>query len=308
MPEIAPERRRSHGFAARWRWLPGNVRGAVWMLAAALFFSVMLALIKLVGRHLPVSQVLLLRQMVMFVTVLPVIIAHFPENMITHRPWLHAGRVLCALTAMYCGFTAVVHIPLADATAISFAKAFFITIFAIIFLGETVGIRRWMATIVGFIGVLVMLKPTGGGLNIYGLLALIGAAAASLVMISIRVLTRTERSITILTYQAVFVGVVILPFALWQWVTPTLYELALVVGIGVVSVGGQMCNINAYKAGEATVVSSLDFSRLLWAALIGLVLFDQLPGWQTWAGASLVVSAALYTLIREARRGRRLNH
>ena len=77
---------------------------------------------------------------------------------------------------------------------------------------------------------------------------------------------------------------------------------------GVVSVGGQMCNINAYKAGEATVVSSLDFSRLLWATLIGLVLFDQLPGWQTWAGASLVVSAALYTLSREARRGRRLNH
>jgi drug/metabolite transporter (DMT)-like permease len=210
--------------------------------------------------------------------------------------------VVFALVGMGCGFTAIVHIPLADATAISFSRTFFITIFAILFLGEVVGVRRWCATIVGFIGVLIMLNPAGDGLNVYGLFAVAGAAGASIVMIIIRYVSRFDSPITILTYQAVFVGIAVLPFALWQWVWPSPMEWLWIVVIGILSVIGQYANICAYKDGEATVVSSFDYARLLWATLFGFVIFGAWPGPHTLAGAALIVVAAIYTMLREARK------
>ena len=125
--------------------LPGNVRGGLWLLFAGLFFVTMSSLIKEVGRTIPVLEILLVRQIVMGITVAPALARSFPNSLKTsHLKW-HLMRVAGALTAMICGFTALVHIPLADATAIGFAKSFFVTIFAILLLKETVGIRRWSA-------------------------------------------------------------------------------------------------------------------------------------------------------------------
>jgi drug/metabolite transporter (DMT)-like permease len=251
---------------------------------------------------LPIVEIMLLRQIIMLLTVLPMIVRHFPASLRTRHPWHHAARVVFALVGMGCGFTAIVHIPLADATAISFSRTFFITIFAILFLGEVVGVRRWCATIVGFIGVLIMLNPAGDDLNVYGLFAVAGAAGASIVMIIIRYVSRFDSPITILTYQAVFVGLAVAPFAVWLWVWPTLTEWLWIVVIGILSVIGQYANICAYKDGEATIVSSFDYARLLWATLFGLVIFGAWPGPHTLAGAALIVVAAIYTMLREARK------
>jgi drug/metabolite transporter (DMT)-like permease len=286
--------------------LPGNVRGAFWILCATLFFATMVSLIKSIGLRLPISEILFVRQSVMLVVALPVLIRHFPQSIITHHPWHHAARVSLAMVAMFCGFTAVVHLPLADATAIGFAKSFFITIFAIVFLKEIVGLRRWAAVIIGFLGVLIMLQPTADGIDFYGMLAVIGAAAAGLVMILIRYLSRFEEPITILTYQVVFVGLLVAPLAIYQWVWPTPSEMVTLIAIGVVSVAAQTFNIRAFRAGEATAIAALDYVRLIWAVAIGFVIFAEVPSLATLAGAALVIAASLYTVHREARRGQKL--
>lgn len=173
--------------------LPSNTIGALWILLAAFLFSIMVTLIKLLGKDLTVFQILVIRQGIMLAIVAPKILSGLPTSLATKRPGLQLTRIVVAATAMLCGFTAVIELPLADATAISFSKTFFLTIFAIWLLGETVGVHRWGATIVGFLGVVLMLRPQGDGLiDPFALLAIAGAACAGLVMIVVRLLTRTD--------------------------------------------------------------------------------------------------------------------
>lgn len=292
---------------AWWETLPGNARGALWILLAAFIFTVMTALIKVVGQRIHVTQILLGRQIVMTLIVLPTIMRSFPSALRTPRPELHILRIFLAASAMTLGFTAVINLPLADATAISFAKSFFITIFAIVILKEVVGIHRWGAVIVGFLGVLVMLRPEGEeAFNIYGVMAVAGAAGAGMVMILIRQMSRTDRPVTILTYQALGVGLLMVVPTYYYWVPPTLSEVGLIVAIGIVSWAAQMCNIQAFRAGEATAIAALDYTRLLYATALGVLVFGQWPGATTFIGAAIIIGASLYTVHREAQKNRRL--
>lgn len=299
-PRHAAARRR---YLAWWATLPGNARGSLWILVAAFLFSIMTMLIKLVGQRIHVTEILMFRQIVMTLIVAPTIIRSFPSSLATPHRHLHVLRVVLATVAMLMGFTAVIQLPLADATAISFAKSFFVTIFAIVILKEVVGLHRWGATILGFVGVLIMLRPTGAeSFNIYGLMAVGGAACAGMVMIILRLMSRTDRPVTILTYQAVGVGLVMVVPTCWYWVTPTLEEAGLLLLVGIFSWAAQMCNIQAFRAGEATAITSLDYTRLLYATVLGGVIFAQWPGINTLMGAAIIIIASLYTVHREARR------
>ena len=284
----------------RFNQLPSNVRGGIFLVFAAAGFSTMVALIKLAGDDFSVAQILFIRQFVMALIVAPTIFGNFPGSLRTNHLGLQLLRIVLALVAMDFGFTAVVNMPLAEVTAIGFAKSFFVTIFAIVFLKEVIGVRRWMAVIVGFIGVMIILRPGTDSFTIYGLYALIGAAAAGTVMVLIRRLTRTESTTSILTYQALGVGLVVMLPAYWSWVWPSFYGWMLLIGIGVISYGAQMLNILAYKYGEASVMASLDYMRLIYAVLFGYFLFAHLPDWWTLAGASVIIGASIYTIHREA--------
>lgn len=288
------------------REMPDNAKGAAILMVAAGLFALMTAFIKLLGEHLHVTQILFIRQVVMTAIVAPGVVRGFPGVLITRRPILQLIRIGLALIAMLCGFSAVIHMPLAEATAIGFAKSFFVTIFAVIVLSEVVGIRRWMAVAAGFFGVFVMLGPGTGGFTYYGILALIGAACAGMVMVIIRLLSRTERPVTILAWQAFGVGVAMAVPALYFWQWPTMTEWGLLLAMGGFSYAAQMANINAYKFGEASVLASLDYVRLLYATLLGWLIFDSLPGWNTWAGAAIIVLAAIYTIWRESQRKQQL--
>lgn len=279
--------------------LPDNTRGALILLVAAAGFSFMAMLIKLLGANLHVTQIIFVRQLVIFGIMLPGIISAFPQSLHTSRPFLQLTRVGVALIAMMTGFTAVINMPLADATAIGFAKGFFVTIFAIIILNEVVGIRRWSALVVGFIGVLIMLRPGGADFTIYGIYALVGAAAAGLVMVIIRLLSRTEKPATILFYQAVGVALVLL-FPAWHfWQTPTPLQWGLMILVGVTGWVSQLANIYAYKLGEASLIAPIEYTRLIYATLIGVLVFSDFPDTATIAGALVVVLASAYTIHRE---------
>lgn len=282
--------------------LPDNVKGGILLMFAAAGFGTMIALIKLLGQNLHVAQILLVRQAVMTLIVAPTIFTNFPGSLKSNHIGLQFLRIGLALVAMGFGFTAVVNMPLADVTAIGFAKSFFVTILAIFFLNEVIGVRRWAAVVIGFIGVLIVLRPGLDGFTIYGVYALIGAAGAGTVMVVIRILTRTESATTILTYQALGVGLAVAIPGIWLWQWPTTFEWVLLIGMGVISYVAQMLNIMAYKHGEASVMASLDYARLIYSVIFGYLLFNTFPDFWTWFGAMVIIAASIYTIHREAQR------
>jgi len=284
--------------------LPPNARGAIWVVFAGFFFTIMTALIKQIGDTIPVVQILLFRQITMTCTVLPVLIAGYPGILKSRHLPLHLARVTLAVIAMTCGFTAFVHLPLAEATALGFAKSLFVTLFALVLLHEVAGPRRWIAVLLGFVGVMVMVKPDAGGLNLYAVLAVIAAAAAAGVMVIIRKVSQFDRPVTILSYQAILVGLLMIPPTIYYWVTPTLEQWLIMGLIGLLSVVGQLANIQGFKEGEASAVAPMDYSRLVFAALIGFLVFFEVPDTTTLIGAALITATSLYTVRAEQRAGR----
>jgi drug/metabolite transporter (DMT)-like permease len=304
-----PEPSRSARTLARWSALPGNLRGGVWFLAGAAILSVMLALIKLAGQSLHVTEILFFRQATMVAIALPAIVRGYPGSLQTRRPDLQLARIGIAFGAMMLGFTAVIHLPLAEATTLGFTKTFFMTILGIVMLGEVVRARRWAALAAGFTGVLIILWPEAelgaeDGAAIYRLASIASACLVALVMVLIRKLAQVDRPLTILSYQAIGVGLLMFGPMLWFWRTPSLWEAGLLVLIGAVAAAGQYVNILALRAGEASALAPLDFTRLVFAGGLGLAMFGEWPGDRVFLGAAVIVGAALYTLHRERRRGR----
>ncbi|MEO1492156.1 MAG: DMT family transporter [Pseudomonadota bacterium] len=288
----------------RWNALPGNVRGGIIFILAAVFFSVMVALIKIVGQRLHITEILLFRQLTMVLIAAPVLWAGWPESLHSARPKLQVVRVGLAFMAMTLGFSAIVALPLAEATVISFSKTFFTTVFAIFILGEVVRTPRWIAVVVGFVGILIIVWPAlSSDYGIWHIAALASAVCVSLVFIIIRILSQVDQPVTILTYQAVGVGILMIAPAIWFWQTPTLAEFGLLVLIGVVSVVAQYLNILAMKAGEASALAPLEYTRLIFAAALGYFLFAEWPEPRVWVGAALIIAAALYVLYRERKVG-----
>jgi len=294
---------------ARWGVLPGNLRGGVWFLAGAAILTVMLALIKLAGQSLHVTEILFFRQLTMVAISLPAIVHGYPRSLKTARPDLQLARIGVAFGAMMLGFTAVIHLPLAEVTTLGFTKTFFMTILGIVVLGEAVRARRWAALAAGFTGVAIILWPGSGagselGSGIYRLAAIASACLVALVMVLIRKLAQVDRPVTILSYQAIGVGLLMFAPMLWFWRTPSLWEAGLLVLIGAVAAAGQYVNILALRAGEAGALAPLDFTRLVFAGGLGLAMFGEWPADRVFLGAAVIVGAALYTLHRERRAGR----
>ncbi|NQW11041.1 MAG: DMT family transporter [Alphaproteobacteria bacterium] len=287
-------------FHVRWDALPGNVRGSIWMSISGLVFAVMVALIKHTGRTLPVIEILFIRQLFVLIYLSPAIARGFPAVFRTKRPELHAIRVGLSAVAMTAAFTALVHLPLAEATAISFSRALFTTVLAVFILRETVGWRRWSATAVGLIGVLVIVRPSPEHANEYALLGLLSAVFVAGIMIVLRLLSQTERPITIMAYQAVCLTVIMAVPAAWLWVTPTWEELLVLAVIGGVMSVGQYTNIKAFAAGEAAAVAPFEYGRLLFATVFGIWFFAEIPTIYTLIGAAIVIASTLYTMHRNA--------
>ena len=290
----------------RWAALPPNLRGILWIMAAGVVLTVMSAMIKGLGTRIPVIEILFVRQLVMSLLLTPRILRDPVAAFATPNPWLHALRVGLSVLAMLAGFTAIVHLPLADAVAVSFSRSFFVTIFAIIILREVVSRHRWVAVVLGFAGVVIMVRPSPEGLDPYAALGLVSAAAVGLIMVIIRKLAQKEKMATVLTYQAVGVGAVFAVPALLAWVPPTPTEWALMVVVGVLSAIGQSFNFHGFRAGEATAVASADYLRLVYATALGVAIFGEWPTINALIGAALIVATTGYAMQAEKRQARRL--
>ena len=286
---------------AWWRGASPNLRGSVYMFSAMLVYAVMVGAIKHVGGAIPLVQILLIRQVIMSVIIIAFAGGGLRLMLRTRRPGLQVIRGALTLIAMLCGFTAVIRIPLAEATAIGFSQVLFVTVAAVIVLKEQVDARRWAATVIGFIGVLVMLRPTTDGLDAYALLAVAGAVFNAGITVSVRMLAATERTDTILIWQGiVLIAALALPAWLW-WVPPDAGQWFWLIVLSLFGTAGQWLITRAYQVGEAAALAPLDFSRLILASLTGFVFFAEIPALTTWIGAAIVIGATLYTLRKNAR-------
>ena len=217
----------------------------------------------------------------------------------TRHPLAHALRGLVGLASLALYFLAYQLMPLADAYAIGFAAPLFITALSVPLLGEKVGVRRWSAVLVGFAGVLIMVRP---GTAVFDAVALVPLAAAmlyALVAILVRMLSRTEASVTIVVYYAlttILVTGLALPLV---WVTPDAGDFALLAGLGVVGGCAQLCVTEAFREGELSVVVPFDYSAMVWAVLLGWLLWGELPDLWIWAGMPLVIASGIYIARRE---------
>ncbi len=305
MTARASPRAVADALARRWERLPGNVRGAAWITLSALAFTLMATTIKALGPAIGNFEIAFFRSLFGLCLMLPFCLRAGAARLATKRVGLHLGRAAAGVAAMLCGYYGYIHLPLADATAISFTKTLFMIVLAVLFLGETVQRRRWAATAAGFLGVLIMLRPGGEGPVFATLVALMGAAAVSVGIVFVKKLSETETPVTILSYYGVLSTLATLPLALAAWTAPTSKQLALMALVAVLAVLGQFCAIRGYRSGEATALVPFGYSRLIFAAVVGFVLFREVPNLWSLAGATVIALSTLYIALREARRGRR---
>ena len=283
-----------------WNPLTGNVKGALFMLLATFFGSIMAALIKHVGQRVPVFEILFIRQICVLLIISPVIIQTFDTVFRTKAFRLHLMRSFFAAIAMTTGFTALVHLPLAEVTAIGFARTLFTTLLAIVFLRESVGIRRWSVTIIGFFGVLIIIRPVPNNLNEYAFLALLSSLFVAGIVIVLRRLSQIEPAPTIMVYQTLFVTLVMAGPAFYFWINPTWQELVLIMLIGTLMSAMQWLTIQALKFAEAVAVAPIDYVRLLFATALGMLFFAETPTLWTIIGSSVIIGSTLYTIRRNA--------
>lgn len=288
------------GLRRSWRALPGNARGAAWMVASGLGFTVMALMIKLLGDRLDSFQIAFFRCLIGFLAILPIVAGYGLASLATRSLGIHLLRGIFGLVAMFASYYAIARMPLASYTALSFTKPLFSTVLAVVILHEAVRWRRWTATLVGFVGVLVMVRPGAGTVDTAALFALADALSIAFLVTLVKRLPPGETTLVMLFYFGVFSTAASLPPALIVWRTPTLGELALLVGIGVLGVLSQSFWIRAYRAGEASAVAPFDYLRLLFAAAAGFIAFGELiDGWEV-AGAAVIVVSTVYIARREA--------
>jgi len=276
------------------------------VLAMALM-AVLAAIVKACAeRGVPVLEIIFFRNAFAFIPVMLYIWRTSGFGVLrTRRPGAHLTRSAVGLTGMICGFTAVSLLPLTQSTAISFSAPLFMVALSALILKEPVSLQRWLAVAVGFVGVLIMVHPdprqfVGVGV-LFAIAAAIGAAGAN---IAIREISRTEPGPTIVFYftlAGAAVGLASLPFG---WVMPSPGVLGLLVAAGLIGGTGQLLLTEAIRRAPVAVVAPFDYTQLVWAGLIGFLVWGETPAMLTLIGAMVVAASSTYILWREIGRSR----
>ena len=280
--------------------------GIALRVAAMACFACLSAIVKWSGaRGIPTFEIVFFRNAFAFVP-LGIYLWRSTglQGLRTRRPIGHLTRSAIGLTSMVCGFSALQRLPLTDATAFQFAAPLFMTALSAVVLREPVGRHRWGAVVVGFIGVLIMTRPSGQ-VNVVGVaLALSAAVATAAAHVTIRQISATERGATIVFYFTLAGVVLGLAGCVFDWKTPDPQTLAMLIVGGLVGGLGQILLTQAVTVAPVGVVAPFDYTQLVWASGLGFLVWGELPHPATIAGALVVAASGVYILHREIRRYR----
>ena len=271
-------------------------RGALLMLASGLLFSAMGALVKHLSVQLPNEMVVFFRSAMGLLALLPWVLHRGISQLKTKNLRGHLGRGLAGVTAMYCYFYAIAHLPLAEAVLLNYSTPLFIPFIAALWLGEQVSMRLWAAIGVGFAGIVLILKP---GLGMFTPVSLIGLASGmfgALAMVSIRRLSKTEPTLRIVFYfSAVCTAVSAVPL-LWRWQTPDPALWTLLILMGVLASLAQLLLTRAYSHAPAAQVGPFTYSTVVFAAAVGWIFWGEIPDLLSFGGTALVCLAGIMTI------------
>lgn len=289
--------------------LPSPIAAALFMIGSSLFFAGLSGTIRFLGGYLHPFEVTFFRNLFGFAFMLPWLCHAGLGAMRTNRLGAYTWRSFLSLLSMLCGFTALTLMPFDQAIALSFTVPLFATIGAAVFLHEVVRARRWSATIIGFIGVLLILRPGLGGMEISGAantaamigagLSILSAMLSAFITLIVKDLARTEPSDVIVTYMVLLLTPMSLVPALFVWEWPPWELWPWIVGMGALGSIGHMCYIRAFALADASAVMPYDYTRMVFAAVIGYFAFAEVPDVWTFVGAVVIASAALYIARRE---------
>jgi drug/metabolite transporter (DMT)-like permease len=281
------------------------LRAAALMLTSTVFFGLMAVTIRLASATLSTFEIAFFRNLFGLLALLPLLRYSAPGVFRTRQLPRYFVRSAIGIGSMLCGFWAIGHLPMAQAISLSYSTPLFVTIAAVIWLGEVVRRRRWTAVILGFIGVLVIVRPGTEGFSAGSLVAIAAAVLSSVVAIQIKQLSRVDPPDTIVFYTYAFwVPLSFVP-ALFAWQWPQGIEWLWLVAIGVFGTGGQLFWTRALKLGEVSALTPISFMQLPLVTGLAWLLFDEGVSHWTVAGALIIFGANGYIAHREAQLSRR---
>jgi len=275
-------------------------KGIALMLVSTIFLGTSDVTAKYLSATLPSIEIAWIRFLVFALIMTPAMMPGSPLYALqTNRLGLHLLRGAALLGSSLFFISGLRFLPIAEASATGFVAPLFVTALSIIFLGERVGLRRWIATAVGLIGVLIILRPGTGAFHPAAFFPLISALAWACTLIMTRMMSGSERVITTMTYSSIAGLLILTALVPLVWVTPTWHDIAFGILIGVASTAGQWIVVLAFRYADASVLAPFSYTQLLWVSVLGFLIFGEVPDAYTITGAAFIVASGLYTAHRE---------
>jgi drug/metabolite transporter (DMT)-like permease len=280
------------------------LRAALLMTVSAVFFGCMAICIRLASHQLHAFEIAFFRNVFGALFAAPLLLRHGWGLLRTDKLGFYAVRCVIGIGSMLAGFWAIVHLPLAQAISLSYSTPLFVTIGAVVFLGEVVRVRRWTAVLAGFVGVLVIVRPGAASFTAASLVPLMAAALSATTAISIKYLSRTERADAIVLLTTLLWVPLSLPTAIlvWQWPEPRSWLWVALAGA--LGTGGHLFWTRALKLGEVSMLTPITYFQLPVVALAGYTLFGEALDRYTVLGAGIIIASNVYIAQREARLAR----
>lgn len=277
-----------------------STMGIIMMIMAVAILTGMNVMVKMIGTSYHPTQITFMRSLVAMILIFPFLMKAGGLSLLkTKRPGLHLMRSLAGTLGNILYFYAFQRMTVGDVMVISQAVPLFVTIFAVLFLSERVGIRRWVAVLVGFLGVIIAIDPAGN-FHITSLIAVAATGCWASTILFMRKLGATESPYTVTFIFMTVCTTITACIQPWVWQTPTPRMLVLILGIGISGALGQMLMSTALKYAKASVVSPFNYTGIIWAIGFDLVLWDIIPAWTTILGAGIITITGVYIFHREA--------
>ena len=270
------------------------------MFLATIVLACMHGLVRYLSGDLHPFVIAFYRNLFGAIAILPLVFRAGLPALRSHNPRIMVLRSMSGIVAMLTWFYSLSKVPTAEATALSFTAAIFTALVAYILLKEKMKSHRWIAILGGFIGVIIVLQPDTENYNPYMLLVLVSCVFWGLSVTLVKILTRTDSVTSIVAWMSILLTVMSLPPALFYWQWLSVDQFLVLCAMGVMATLGHLAMTQALSLADTTAVMSIDFMRLVWAALIGSYFFSDPLEIYTWVGAIIIFSSGLYVIFRES--------
>ncbi|TMJ86130.1 MAG: DMT family transporter [Alphaproteobacteria bacterium] len=275
-------------------------RGIALILASTVFLGISDVTAKYLSATLPSIEIAWIRFLVFALIMSPAMVPGSPLFALqSRRPGLQVMRGVALLGSSLFFISGLRFLPIAEASATGFVSPLFVTALSIIFLGESVGLRRWIATAVGLIGVVIILRPGSGAFHPAAFFPIVSALAWACTLIMTRMMSGREHALTTMTYSSITGACIVSALVPFVWVTPSWHDILFGIFIGIASTAGQWIVVLAFRYADASVLAPFSYTQLLWVTVLGFVIFGELPDIWTITGAVFIVASGLYTAHRE---------